>query len=59
MGKPIQGICVGSIVLVLKVNWKTQMRLRLEHLDRSGAMEADYPGPQGLRMGQSYETVLW
>ena len=45
MGKPIQSICVGSIVLVLKVIRKTQRRLCLEYLDRGGAMEADYPGP--------------
>ena len=27
------------------------MQVHLEHLDRGGAMESDYPGPQGLRRG--------
>ena len=27
----------------IKVIWKTQRRLHLEHQDRGGAMEADYP----------------
>ena len=35
----------------ITVIWKTQRQVYLEHLDRGGAMKADYPGPQGLRGG--------